>query len=520
MLSSIRRARAVQIEVATNWFERRSANPRSGRLAALRYRLNEIGPHLVPGWRPDEHQTTSTASLLKTFARAVRDSGESPEHWLLFAGVAGSLPTEDALLAFERAIRLASSRDLVATVVEHAVVEMSHSHSHYRTIQVLAARTVADVDFCATHSFNSGIQRVVRNTLQRWEGDRECTLVAWDDVGRAMRPLTKKEVSRVLAWGRPEVAAESAAPGNDRNIMIVPWRSRVLLPETAALRFAARLAALAQYSGNTTAAIAYDTIPLTSAAFVSTDESLVFSAYLNIIKRVDLLLPISEAASEEFRGFRDALEAQGKPGPRIETVTLPEAAIPAEADFILPSDTPLIVSVGSFEGRKNQLGTMDAAEILWRKGLDFTLVLVGGSAQPWFKEVDRRMAELVLAGRPISRLSKVTDGTLAAAYQVARFTVFTSLHEGYGLPVVESLAAGTPVIATSYGSVGAIARQGGCVLIDPRDIGDIAKAMERLLTDDLLLESLKEEIEGRPKRTWDDYAAEIWGELETVGVAQ
>jgi glycosyltransferase involved in cell wall biosynthesis len=184
------------------------------------------------------------------------------------------------------------------------------------------------------------------------------------------------------------------------------------------------------------------------------------------------------------------------------------------------SPVPIVLCVGSFEGRKNQLAVIDASEVLWRRGRAFQLVLVGGSAQPWFKDVDHRIADLILSGRPISRLTKVSERTLASSYRAARFSVFPSLHEGYGLPVVESLAAGTPVIATSYGSVGAIAAKGGCVLIDPRDIGSIADEMERLLLDDAALAALEREIAERPARDWDDYARDVRTEIEKTGAAR
>lgn len=102
------------------------------------------------------------------------------------------------------------------------------------------------------------------------------------------------------------------------------------------------------------------------------------------------------------------------------------------------------------------------------------------------------------------------------AYAGARFTVFPSLHEGYGLPVAESLAYGTPVITSSYGSTAEIAAAGGCVLVDPRDDDQLVAAMRRLLTDDAELERLRGEARGRPVWTWEQYAAQVW---DVVGVS-
>jgi glycosyltransferase involved in cell wall biosynthesis len=99
------------------------------------------------------------------------------------------------------------------------------------------------------------------------------------------------------------------------------------------------------------------------------------------------------------------------------------------------------------------------------------------------------------------------------AYRTARFSVLPSLHEGYGLPVAESLAWGTPVITTSYGSTQQVASSGGALLIDPRDDEALVHAMRRLLTDDHLLRTLQQQARNRPTRTWEQYASELWDHL-------
>jgi glycosyltransferase involved in cell wall biosynthesis len=84
------------------------------------------------------------------------------------------------------------------------------------------------------------------------------------------------------------------------------------------------------------------------------------------------------------------------------------------------------------------------------------------------------------------------------------------LIEGYGLPVAESLASGTPVITSDYGSMAELAAGGGAVTIDPRDVGDIEEQMRRLLEDDGLLERLRREACERDLGSWDAYARDAW----------
>jgi glycosyltransferase involved in cell wall biosynthesis len=107
----------------------------------------------------------------------------------------------------------------------------------------------------------------------------------------------------------------------------------------------------------------------------------------------------------------------------------------------------------------------------------------------------------------------VRDEDLWNAYRTARFTVFPSLHEGFGLPVAESLAVGTPAITSSFGSTAEVAADGGTLLVDPRDDADLTAAMRRLLTDADLVQDLAAAAAARPRRTWDDYARESWAQL-------
>jgi glycosyltransferase involved in cell wall biosynthesis len=158
---------------------------------------------------------------------------------------------------------------------------------------------------------------------------------------------------------------------------------------------------------------------------------------------------------------------------------------------------------------------LHSAENLWREGLEFSLQFIGAGG--WGEAFPDRVDELRRAGRPVTVRTAVTEDELEEAYATAAFTVFPSLHEGYGLPVVESLSRGTPVITTGYGSTGEIASRGGAVTVDPRDAGELADAMRRLLRDPDALAALCAEIPERPLRDWKNYADELWERLVVPG---
>jgi glycosyltransferase involved in cell wall biosynthesis len=100
----------------------------------------------------------------------------------------------------------------------------------------------------------------------------------------------------------------------------------------------------------------------------------------------------------------------------------------------------------------------------------------------------------------------MSDDELWQLIRDASFTVFISLHEGFGLPVAESLACGTPVLTTAYGSQGEIAAGGGALTVDPRDDTAVVDSLRRMLTDQELLSRLRAEAAERPTDTWSEYA--------------
>jgi glycosyltransferase involved in cell wall biosynthesis len=244
-----------------------------------------------------------------------------------------------------------------------------------------------------------------------------------------------------------------------------------------------------------------------------------FANYLAAAAHVDRIATISGAAELEYRGWRTMLAGTGQPGPDICPIPLPvQADTPSDTalrqahDLLALGTLPIVLAVGSHEPRKNHLALLHAAELLWREGLLFSLVFVGGHS--WNStEFDQRMAALRGAGRPVQTIRALPDDLLWAAYRQAYCTVFASLHEGYGLPVAESLASGTPVITSNFGSMRELASRGGALLIDPRQDHQLRDALRQLLLDRPLRDRLAAEAATIPHRSWDDYATETWAYL-------
>lgn len=489
--------------------------PVSDLKAALLGRLSAIAPYILDREMIDAFALRGPGPLLGALVNETKRRESDDFLWLLIVGVTAAFPSPAQIQMTKRAIALADEKHASVAFLEACFDSAARFDDLDKAVVVVSDSTIVDVDFCANHRHNTGIQRVVRQTMSRWEGIRDIKLVAWTAGGSAMRTMTPLERSRVVEWNSyTEPSADEKPVDPPSYSIVIPFNTEVILPEVPQAALCEALAALAEFSGNSVGMIGYDAIPVVSADTLDSVETERYVRYLPIVKHADRVVGISAAATEEFAGFVSTLSAQGLNGPVTVEVSLP-VDLPDGEPLAAESSSsdPLIICIGSQEPRKNHLAVLFAAEVLWREGLRFRLRFIGGASLLYVKEFDKQVRHLKRAGYPVEVLRGVSDSVLLSAYQEASFSVFPSLHEGYGLPVAESLAFNTPVITTGYGSTSEIAIGGGCVVVDPRNDYEIADAIRRLLVNPEELASLRAQIRQRAARTWDDYADELWNEL-------
>jgi glycosyltransferase involved in cell wall biosynthesis len=192
------------------------------------------------------------------------------------------------------------------------------------------------------------------------------------------------------------------------------------------------------------------------------------------------------AVSEFTKG--EVVELLGVPPERIRVI--PNGVEPvftpdgprAEGDYLL--------AVGTLEPRKN-LGV--AQEAARRLGLSLRVV----GAQGW-------------GGVKVEGwVGRVSDEELAALYRGARCLVYPSLYEGFGIPVLEAMACGTPVVTGAGGATEEVAG-GAAVLVDPRDPASVAAGIEAAMRGDLIERGL----ERAAQFTWERTAGETWRAYE------
>ena len=168
-------------------------------------------------------------------------------------------------------------------------------------------------------------------------------------------------------------------------------------------------------------------------------------------------------------------------------------------------ERPFVLFVGTIEPRKNLGRVIEAMASLG--GRDVDLVLAGPDG--WNEDLDRHAARLEGTGIGLHRLGFVTPDELPALYAACGAFCFPSISEGFGMPVLEAMAHGAPVV-TSAGT--ATAEVGGetVLLVDPADPAAIASALARLLDDPALAAQLRDRARTRAATfTWERTASLI-----------
>ncbi|WP_167044867.1 glycosyltransferase family 1 protein [Salinibacterium sp. ZJ454] len=441
-------------------------------------------------------------------ADLIAEAAGEPDHavsYLVLAVLYEEIPHPDLIKGFTRRWRLDG---LVPLVDEHAKIAGRRRRSKAVPTRVVSD-VVADVTDTARSRFTTGIQRVARETLSRWWIGRDIELVTWDQRTSRFLSASPEEAERVVL--QPVVAGPVE--------FIIPFRATLFLPEIAVDdERAARLRTIARFSGGRSIAIGFDCIPVTTAETAGPGMPGAFSKYLSTLARFDAVAPISKAAGREYRGWRRMLSGAGLTGPEITDLPLPfnanpeprdRASIEATRAELGLDDAPVVLSVGSREPRKNHLSLLHAAELNWRAGHEFALVLVGGNS--WeTQQIDEFVSDLRRKNRRIIMLSGVSDEMVWDLYATARFSVFCSINEGFGLPVVESLAYRTPVITSNFGSMRDLGEGRGALLANPHDPEQMAEAMRLLLTSDEEVARLSAEAANLPTSSWDHYAEQLW----------
>ncbi|MBI2327782.1 glycosyltransferase family 4 protein [Candidatus Curtissbacteria bacterium] len=198
---------------------------------------------------------------------------------------------------------------------------------------------------------------------------------------------------------------------------------------------------------------------------------------LNLVKKeVDIILADSQTTKVDLVKFLQVKEE------KIKVVYLAASGEfkPQDEDQIsqilqkYKIKKPYLLSVGTHEPRKNIQKLLDVFELIVQKNPGFSLVLVGKYG--WGPNL-----EGYHTGENVIWTSFVPKEDLISLYSGCRVFVYPSLYEGFGLPVLEAMACGAPVVTSNNSSMAEIARD-AAILVDPRNETQLQRAIEMVLS--------------------------------------
>lgn len=209
------------------------------------------------------------------------------------------------------------------------------------------------------------------------------------------------------------------------------------------------------------------------------------------LRRADAIIAVSECTK------RDAIATYQLPSEKITVIH--EGVNPAlrlvkdknpidQARARYAGNQPFIFFLGTIEPRKNIITLVDALRTLRSRGLPQRLLVAGRKGwlyQETFDHVRHTGME-----NAVTFLDFIPDDDLPALFAACDAFVFPSLYEGFGLPSLEAMACGAPVVCSNTSSLPEVVGD-AALLVDPRDVGEIANAVERVIGDRNLSNELR-----------------------------
>jgi glycosyltransferase involved in cell wall biosynthesis len=234
------------------------------------------------------------------------------------------------------------------------------------------------------------------------------------------------------------------------------------------------------------------------------------------VRRADAIIAVSESTK------RDLIRLYGTPADKVTVVyeaaspvfhpQPPERIAAVRARYGLPER--YLLTVGTIEPRKNLSRLVEVLATLRLDAPDLRLVVAG--AKGWLFEGFFEAVERHGQGQAVILPGYIADDDLPALYAGAEVVVQPSLYEGFGLPVLEAMACGTPVACSRSSSLGEIAGQ-AALTFDPLSVEEMTEVIRRLLADADLREMLRHSgLAHAATFSWSRAARETWAVYERL----
>lgn len=260
--------------------------------------------------------------------------------------------------------------------------------------------------------------------------------------------------------------------------------------------------------------IVHDLIPLYMPELFTKRHRQRFKIFTEICRyKADLIIAVSEATKKDVLNYMHFPEEKVKvvyEGANPLFTAERDAKGIAETMKKYHIDSDYILCLSTVEPRKNMLRTIQAYEqCVLSQNLPYKLVIVGGSG--WNNgEIYEYVQQSEALKKHVIFTGYVSDVEVKHIYANASLFIYASLCEGFGLPVLEAMQSGIPVITSNVSSMPEVAGD-ACELVDPLNIEQLKDAIVRILSSKELQKLMADNGLERAKLfSWEKAAKEIW----------
>lgn len=383
-------------------------------------------------------------------------------------------------------------------------------------------KILIDVTQSSRSSNNSGIQVVTRNLFREIKSFHEIIPIIWDDKicrysqlsMHEHQNLTNPFSSGYLAKARPNKEENPFLKELLKTILRLNkiinfhhYNSKsdfIFFPEVFRDKRVKYIHKLID-STMKKVGIFYDANVLRNPDFTPIARTKNFKNYLEIISSFNAISCISNESKQTF----EKLCFDGRKQSHLNVKHLPVEK-PKGNYLKIEQKIPLILCISTLAYNKNHLTLLKAVERLWASGLTFELELIGQYDPSWSHKVLEHLNILQNKQRPIRWLKHIDQEILEKKYSTCSFTVYPSLYEGFGLPILESLSRSKPCICGSNGAIGEVSKGGGCInLSNQENVEEVSNAIRNLLLNPSKLNQLILEANGRNYGNWKEYTINL-----------
>ncbi len=241
----------------------------------------------------------------------------------------------------------------------------------------------------------------------------------------------------------------------------------------------------------------------------TTTEKILLKLDVRYIKRASHIIAISQSTKSDLTKYLRIPET------RISVIYngvdhnifKPSGRYQMKPYHVMLSHKPYILYIGSERQRKNLGRLFEAFAVLRQELPELKLVKVGdpGRSKQLRSETLKKLSSLGIT-EDVIFAGHVSELTLAYYYSSAALLVYPSLYEGFGLPPLEAMACGCPVVAANTSSLPEVVGEAG-IMVNPYDTSSLVQAMRRVLTDDRLRDNMvRKGLEQSKKFSWQKTA--------------